>query len=73
VLHDRGGLGCQARDAELQLSRRTVIADRRDEQVQDAEALGDEEQVSDRIEERDGALDLGCRYGLVLEHGKLVA
>lgn len=40
--------------------------------MQDAEPLGDEQQVPDRIEERDSALDMGCGYGLVLDGGELV-
>jgi hypothetical protein len=40
--------------------------------VQDAESLGNEEQVPDRIEERDRALNRGRGYGLALDSGKLV-
>jgi hypothetical protein len=42
-------------EPQLKLARGTVVADRLEEQVQDAEAFGDELQVPDRIEERDGA------------------
>jgi hypothetical protein len=57
---------------QLELARGTIVADGLDEQVQDAEALGDEQQVSDRIEEGDGALDLRRGYELTLDRGELV-
>jgi hypothetical protein len=52
---DRGRLSRQARDAErveaqLELACGTVVADRLEEQVQDAEAFRDEQQIPDRIE-----------------------
>jgi hypothetical protein len=52
-LPDRGSLGRQARDAEriereFELACGTVINDGLEEQVQDAEPLGDEELVPDR-------------------------
>jgi hypothetical protein len=40
--------------------------------VQDAEALRDEEQIPDRVEERDRALDRGRRHRLSLDGGELV-
>jgi hypothetical protein len=38
-----------------------------EEQAQDAKALGDEEQVPDRIKECHRALDLGRGHGLALD------
>jgi hypothetical protein len=42
---------------QFELAPGTVVDDGLEEQAQDAEALGDEEQVTDRIAERDGALE----------------
>jgi hypothetical protein len=75
-LPDGRSLVRQAGDAEriereLELARGTVVADGLKEQVQDAEALRDEQQVPDRIEERHRALDRGGGHGLALHGGEL--
>jgi hypothetical protein len=54
------------------LARGAIVDHGLKEQGQDAEALGNEQQVPDRIEEREGALDLGCGNRLVLDGGELV-
>ena len=40
--------------------------------MQDAETLGNEQSVQARVEERDGALDLGRGHGLTLDGGEFV-
>jgi hypothetical protein len=58
---------------QLELARgSTVVDDRLEEQVQDAEALGDEQQVPDWVKECEGALDLGCGHDLALDGGELI-
>jgi hypothetical protein len=57
---------------QLKLARGTVATDGLEEQVQDAEALGDEQQVPDGIEERHRALNRSSGHGLALDGGELV-
>lgn len=40
--------------------------------MQEAEALGNEQQVPDRVEERNRALARGCGHGLALDGGEFV-